>query len=316
MGKSLHFLMVVAFFLTALSCYSQTSLVISEPRLELIDNRIHMSYDILHGEPSEKYEIRVDIKDENGNQIDASALYGDIGVVEEGGNNKKIVWNLEADSLFLKAYVFVKIVANVIPPPEPVVIEPEEDQEPQEDMTQPNDLALEKDPSLTGDSEQTEETEQQVMEDDAPKVKEDAEGLGSRVYNRKALLLQSLAIPGLGLTRSTQKPHWIRAVAGYGCIGGSVIFNRQGIKTYSTVENIVDHVEAEEAINKSIRQDRISEGLAYAAIGIWIADLVWTWVGTSGLNSGTFSGEMSRVSVGTNIDLQSNVPLVCFRYSF
>ncbi len=50
--------------------------------------------------------------------------------------------------------------------------------------------------------------------------------------NTTSLVLQSLAFPGLGLTRATGgKPHWLRGVAGYGCIITSVTLNRMSISS-------------------------------------------------------------------------------------
>jgi len=295
MGKLHHSLLIIAFVLTGPLCNSQTIVQISEPRLELKDNMIHIYYDIENSDPLEKYVISVEINDEGGNPLEADALDGDIGMVEDGGRNKHITWNLEADNIQINAYVFVKINARVIPPAAPVTNKSEE--EIAQKMV----------------DEEVEESKPGVIPEDTP---EDTPVSGSTTFNRTSIVLQSLAIPGLGLSRVTGNPHWIRGMAGYGCIIGSVILNRQSIQTFDSIEDIEDPSEAETAFNKSVRQDKISEGLAYAAIGIWVMDIIWTWMGTSDLMSGPSIGDLNNISIRTDIDPLSYAPLVCFRYTF
>ena len=291
MGKLHHSLLIIAFVLTGPLCNSQTIVQISEPRLELKDNMIHIYYDIQNSDPLEKYVISVEINDEDGNPLEADALDGDIGMVEDGGRNKHITWNLEADNIQINAYVVVKINARVIPPPAPVTNKSEE--EIVQKMV----------------DEEVEESKSGVIPEDTPVS-------GSTTFNRTSIVLQSLAIPGLGLSRVTGNPHWIRGAAGYGCIIGSVILNRQSIQTFDSIEEMEDPTEAETAFNKSVRQDKISEGLAYVAIGIWITDIIWTWMGTSDLMSGPSVGDLNNISIHTDIDPLSYAPLVCFRYTF
>ncbi|MCD4710251.1 MAG: hypothetical protein K8R52_05345 [Bacteroidales bacterium] len=285
MGKFHHSLLIISVILTGTLCHSQTTVQISDPRLELKDNMVHIHYDIQNSDPSEKYFISVVITDEDGNPFDADALDGDVGMVEVGGRNKQITWNLEADNIYINANVFVKINARVIPPPEDT---PEDTPE-----------------------ETPEETPEKALE-----VKEDAPVSGSSTFNRTGIVLQSLAIPGLGLSRVTGNPHWIRGMAGYGCIIGSVILNRQAIQTFDSIDDMEDPAAAETAFNKSVRQDKISEGLAYAAIGIWVTDIIWTWIGTLDLRSDPLIGDLKNISIHTHIDPLSYAPLVCFRYTF
>lgn len=275
MGKVFHSLLIISMALMGPLCHSQITLQISEPRLELKDQMIHIYYDIDNSNPSEKYFISIDIRDEKGNPVEANALEGDIGTVENGGMNKQIIWNLEADSVYINAYIFVKINARVIPPPVQAIVESEE------------------------------EYAQKI--EDSPEVKDQSTESTTSTFNRTAIMLQSLALPGLGLSRVTGNPHWIRGVAGYGCLVSSVILNRQAIRTFDSIEELEDPAEAQAAFDKSVRQDKASAGLAYAALGIWIVDVVWTWVGTSDLN---------KLSVGADIDPLSQVPMLCFRYTF
>jgi hypothetical protein len=283
MGKALHSLLVILFVLVGPLCYSQTSVKVSDPRLEIRDNKLHIYYDILNGDPDEKYIISIDIKDQDGNTMKANTLEGDIGEVVEGGNNKQITWNLAADNIFINSYVYIKINARVISPPAPVMIEPVEEQK------------------------------QEVIQEEQKDQTVSKEELKS--YNRAGIILQSLAVPGLGLSRISGKPHWLRGVAGYGCIAGSIILNRQAINTFNTIEDYENPNDASSAFDKSVAQDNISEVLAYAAIAVWVTDIIWTIAGTSDLNKPLYS-HTAGFSLKSNIDPLSNLPMFGFTYRF
>lgn len=273
MGKSLPSLLVILLALTGPLCYSQSSLKVSEPRLEMVGTKIQITYDILNSIPNEKYEISIDIKDEAGNIIDAKALEGDIGENVIGGINKQIIWDVEADNVMIDAYILVKVKAWAIAPPAPVIV----------------DDIVKEEPPATGNT---------------------------KTYNRTGIILQSGAFPGLGLSRVTGKPHWIRGVAGYGCISASIVLNRQAIITHNSIDDLDNFDDIINANEKSVQQDNISEVFAYAAIGIWVSDLIWTIVGTRDLNKPTFSADVSGFSFSSAIDPLSNAPMVSVKYRF
>ena len=141
-------------------------------------------------------------------------------------------------------------------------------------------------------------------------------GIKPSNYNRAGLVLQSLVFPGLGLSRVTGNPHWIRGLAGYGCLVGSIVLNRQAVNTYKGISDLVSYNDVTEAFDKSVQQDNISEVLAYSAIGIWVIDFIWTLVGTSDLNKADSYGDSGGFSIGSNIDPLSNAPLVSVQYRF
>jgi hypothetical protein len=288
-------LFVICIFFIDPTCHAQTKVRVSDPGLE-----------------DEKYIISIDIKDENGNPIDANALIGDIGIVEEGGTNKLITWNLESDNIFLDAYVFVQINANVIPPPVPVITEPEEEivEEVTDNQKEAHAEEIKKQDVIIEDKPKATESERTTN------AKETSPVTRPKNFNRVGIVIQSLALPGLGLSRTTGKPHWLRGAAGYGCLAGSIILNRTAVNTFNEVEDFVRFDEINEAYNKSSRQDNISEILAYTAVGIWVTDFIWTLVGTSDLKRSIPYTASRGLSFKGDIDPLSNVPRVSIRYRF
>ena len=280
MGKIFLFLLVFSFILTGSLCYSQTSFKVSDPRLEMVGNTIHIVYDILNSTPSEEFTVELVVKDSEGNVINARALSGDVGDLVTGGKDKHITWDLEVDRIEMNADIYVKVHVKAIPPPEPAVVVPPAVQEDGEKS--PEEI-----PVATSREEQ---------------------------YSRTGLILQSVAFPGLGLSRYKGGPHWTKGVLGYGCIVGSLIMNRVAVSTYDGIIDRAGYDAKNTLYQKSLQQDQISEVLAYTAIAIWVSDLVWTIAGTSDLNKRTSSYQGLRIN--PTIDPVSNMPLIAFTYKF
>lgn len=134
-------------------------------------------------------------------------------------------------------------------------------------------------------------------------------------YNRTGIILQSLAFPGLGLSKMNGGPHWIRGIAGYACIAGSVVFNQKANQTYANYGGADTGTEASELLSKAESQTTISNVFAFSAIAIWITDLTWTLIGTSGMNKSKSTSD-SGWSIGSEYDYLSQTPMVSIKYGF
>jgi hypothetical protein len=256
-----------AYFLVAVICLSfigqlcqaQTPIQVSDPKLELRDHVVHISYEILNSKITDRYDVSLEVLDANNGTIVAKTVSGDIGESVSGGDEKLIKWDLKADSIFMEADIYIKVRARLIPAP----------------------VAVSK-----------------------------AE------YGRSGLIIQSLALPGLGLSRMTGKPHWIRGVAGYGCVAGSIVLNRKAISSYDDYLNQRTSENAQELFQASTQYDGVSEVLGYAAIGIWVTDIIWTIMGTSGLHTEKLTSNDAGLSLATGFDPEIRAPLLGFRITF
>ena len=271
MEKIIPLLLIICLVQIDPLCHAQTSVTVSDPRIELKGNTVHIFYDILESESSDKFIVSIDITDKEGNNIDARALEGDIGKDVTSGDNKHITWDLEVDKIYLNTQIFFEIHATLVPRPEPVVVQPEKE-------TPISDV--------------------------------------SQSYSRADIILQSIALPGMGMSRLTGKPHWIRSVAGYGCIAGSIILYQQARNSYNSVEDYPSFEDKRDLYETSIRQDNFSEVLAYAAIGIWVTDIIWTVIGTSDLNKKSLAGKGKGISFWSSLDPISYSPTVGIRLRF
>ncbi len=272
---------------------AQTAVEVSQPALSLKNNRVQIEYDLLNTARSERFSIRIEVTGESGNAIPAESLTGDVGEHISGGLNKKILWDIEADSLFLDEEIFVQVYAL---PEAPSVAE-----------TPPAEVVTEE-----GSAEDAVADNMTTEPDRSAALSEKA---SAKEFNRAALIVQSVALPGLGLSRATGKPHWIRGAAGYGCLAASVWFNRTAYSTYQSYLDPESIREADDLYSRAQSQKTTSRVLAYGAIGIWVADLVWTIAGTSDLST-RHAGVPEGFSVGATLEPVSSVPLVALRYRF
>ena len=145
---------------------------------------------------------------------------------------------------------------------------------------------------------------------------EEAALSGAHEYNRAGIIAQSIAFPGLGLSRVTGKPHWIKGVAAYGCLAGGIVMNRLSANTYNGIEDFDLYTDAREAYDKAVQQDKISQGLFFAAIGIWIVDIVWTAAGTTHLRKPALTQGSKGVTIYGTMDPVSKAPMLSLNYRF
>ncbi len=291
MGKATLSLLIISILICDPVCLGQT-IEVSDPRLELRDNNIHITYDILNSDPSDEFTVSMQITDATGQVVPANALTGDIGDMVKGGSNKHIVWDLTADKIVMNSKIYVKILAKAVAPP----------------LKEQETLPVVKDP--------VEEIQEESPALNRPEKEEVTQGVVSKSFSRSSLILQSLPIPGLGLSRLTGNPHWIRGVVAYGCITGSIVLNRMAVDTYSQIPGELEWDDKNKLFQQSQKQDGFSELLAYAAIGIWVSDLIWTIVGTSDLKKSPVYSETNGFSFRTTIDPLSSAPLIGIRYLF
>lgn len=291
MGRFSICLILVLALLAGIPVHSQTYRV-SDPVPRLEGNEVLIRYDILNSTPEDEFSIRLSVQDDKGNVIPARSLSGDVGARVSGGNEKLIRWDLKADQIEIEAHIYFKIHARFIPPPEPVVVPPPAEEDPvQEDPA-------EDDPGHK-ESARQEEAKTEATVEEYP--------VAEKSYSRGGLVAQSLVLPGLGLSRMTGKPHWIRGVLAYGCLAGSVAMNRVAVSTYESIYGEQDYDRRKELFDLSLSRDQTSEILAYSAAAIWLVDFAWTLVGTS---------PGRGFSVHSSIDPASSVPLVVLTYRF
>jgi hypothetical protein len=218
-----------------------------------------------------------------------------VGEYVSGGVRKHIVWDLGADSIALNGDIDVQILLEALPALFPGSSSQNQDQ---------NEL-MESDP-LAG--------EDAFMNGKKPGASGSAPI--PKNYSRTGLVFQSLVFPGWGLSRIKKKPHWIKGLAAYGCVTGAVYMNRRAVDTYGQIDRYQDYQSKDDLYQEAMKQDNISEILAYTAAGIWVVDFVWTLVGSSELKTKRKNKSDSGLSLITDIDPITYAPMLGLHISF
>ena len=333
MQRPIKWFIGASFLILQLHGYGQ-KIEVSDPGIELRGNVIHVSYYIYNSTPSDEYTVELRVNDSQGKVIPAKALSGDVGETVKGGGEKHIAWDLASDGIVMNADISFQLYVKAVPPPEPeVVVNPaakevtkeiKPDEKTAED--QPVDLQAEASGrnNPAGDTLKETVKAKEDLQAAAEKTKPEPDresslnteepASESKEFKRAGLMLQSAVLPGLGLTRYRGGPHWIKGVGAYGCLAGSVVLNRMAISNYSKLETLPDYDSKNDLYHTLYKQDMVSEILAYAAIGIWVTDLVWTFFGTSDINRTASHDKGLRIN--SKIDPVSRAPLIAFTYKF
>ncbi|MCK5134509.1 MAG: hypothetical protein KAR19_01880 [Bacteroidales bacterium] len=142
-------------------------------------------------------------------------------------------------------------------------------------------------------------------------------GAKTQEISRMGAVMRSAAFPGWGLSKlNPGQPHWIKGVAGYGALAGSLIYNQRSYVNYQNYLDSSDKAERENYYNKSLRQGQLSVVMVFTATGIWVADIIWTIVGAKPEDNHSSTVQLKGISIGTNYESSSNIPMLSLRYTF
>jgi len=157
------------------------------------------------------------------------------------------------------------------------------------------------------------------IEDITPRVKKKEIFLDNTTtpFKKGGLIFTSTLLPGTGLTKINYgKPFWLIGITGYGCIATSVIYNKKAADNYKSYIDSYDLIESSDFYDKSQGQDRSSKIMAYTAIGIWVADLIWVTASVNKKNKKILLRKDQSFKIGSYIDPYTKSPLVKLTYRF
>ena len=271
------FILLLNFFIT--NGIAQNLHKVSKPNLELRDDKLIILYSIQHFNSEDKFKVWIEITDGEGNTIDAVSLTGDIGENISGGINKEITWDFKKDNFDTDTEIFVEVSAERIFPP----------------------------PIVTKDTVQDKTTREEVFAEKSIQREEISSG---------KMLIYSVLFPGLGFVKTDKsKLHLVKGAAGYTFILSSIIYNRVAISNYDKYLVSYEIENSDNYFKKSVRQDNVSEAFAYAAIGIWAAEIVWILMESKNHNSHV-AAYGKKIFIEPRFDSNSKTSLICLSYNF
>lgn len=255
----------------------------SKARIENVDffpdgSTLIITYDIVKSKSNETFKIWVDVYTEAGMVITPKAITGDAGSNIAGGENKRIIWDMEADQVYLDEDIAIVVLA------ESELFVPE------------SKTVVQKEP---------------VVEDQPKPIKQKGEKSGISVGGALGL---SLVLPGLGRRVASGKGvAYLWGVAGYGCLAGAYFMNNSAYNNYEEYKNATTTSERDDLYNKAKNQDLYSKLFLGGAAAIWVVDLIVTGVKAGKLRN---SNQDQRLSFIANYDQNFQQPVFGFRYRF
>ncbi len=259
--------------------YGQTKISVTKPHLKASNENLIIEYDILNTEPSDFFMVWIEVTDASGNKINAVSVSGDVGQDIKGGNNKRIIWNLGKDNIYIDEEIFVEVKAEKITVHEKIA-----------------------------DTKTSEETKI---------VKKDESSMERKTISKGNMIVSSVVFPGWGQSKAKKgKPYWLLGVAGYGCLAGSVYLNRQASSAYHDYKLSMDINEFNSLYDKAVQCDKFSKYMAYSGIGIWVADLIWVLATPVKSPNSVLYQNDKKLKIMPYFDTRSNITMVSLTYKF
>lgn len=303
---------VVRLFILAVFPFSHifAQVEISKPEVEVVDNKMIISYEISGRSEEDTVNVSLNITDSLGNKIEPKALTGDVGKNIGTGTAKKIIWDLKMDSFYVDMNIRIRIVADVIKPPEIIAVKEEDTAQ---EIVEKKDTGIEH--TIVDSSDVKTEQVTDLIEEDEMIETDIPAGTKSQVSVGKIAMFSAI-FPGWGLTKLSQKkPYWLLGVAGAGCIAGSVYYNHQAYSNYEKYTNASDARQMNSFYDDAEKQQKISGYLAISAVAIWIADIGVASLRAASINKKAKS-ERSKITLDWNYNTVSESPMLSIIYQF
>ena len=78
-------------------------------KLDVYANQLHIAYNIDNKKITGKFHIEIKFNRQNGDSITPKSITGDVGDNIKSGNNKRIIWDLGKDAIYLDEDISVEI---------------------------------------------------------------------------------------------------------------------------------------------------------------------------------------------------------------
>jgi len=139
----------------------------------------------------------------------------------------------------------------------------------------------------------------------------------AKTLSRRSLMLQSVALPGLGLSKiHNNKPYWIMGIAGYGIIAGSAVYYGLSRSNY---QDFLDASDPDQEIinyDKYKSQKKISMYCAIGAAALWVADLILVYNASSKPANLSALKQNGRLLLSPDYDIKYSATILRLKYTF
>ena len=141
----------------------------------------------------------------------------------------------------------------------------------------------------------------------------------TKTYTRSGLILQSLALPGLGMTKLKKKPYWIMGVAAYGTLSFSLYYWYKSELTWDEYLAAASGNDFETAVSKNNQyQDEYQIALitTCGAAAIWLTDFLIISIASKNMNNSAYINFKKKVQIIPGYDINTRSPMLSMTYKF
>ncbi len=132
---------------------------------------------------------------------------------------------------------------------------------------------------------------------------------------RTGLVIQSVALPGLGLSRIKGKPYWPIGIGGYGMVAGAVIFNQASKSNFNNSTKCSPD-EIDYYVTKSNNQKTLSLVCAIGASAIWVTDIVLVLRASANQENPAGNARNTSFRLLPEYNLAFKAPAITLKYTF
>ena len=128
--------------------------------------------------------------------------------------------------------------------------------------------------------------------------------------------VKSLVFPGWGNSSISGGPYWLFGFAGYACVAGSVLMNKQSYESLEDYKVSVIVDERDQLFSDAESQNQLSTILMAGAAAIWVTDITILLIKGNKTSNLTYHQNEAGPKLGYTIDPISKSPLMTFKITF
>lgn len=134
----------------------------------------------------------------------------------------------------------------------------------------------------------------------------------TKTYTRTGLIFQSLALPGLGMTKLKEKPYWIYGIGGYGLLGTSLYFLNKSNASLDLYNEAEIEQDRDEYYEQYLSEHSICIISACGAAAIWLTDLILVSVSSKNINQ--YADR--KIQIAPVYNYRTRSPMLSMTYKF
>jgi hypothetical protein len=130
-------------------------------------------------------------------------------------------------------------------------------------------------------------------------------------------ILMTTVYPGWASTKLKDgKPHWIKGIAGYGCLAMAFVYNNKAVTSYDNYQSSMIRKDRNSFYDDAVSQKQLSSVFAFSALAVWVMDYTCIIISHNKLIKNAYNAYEQKISFGYDVDPITTQPLLSVRLTF